>query len=72
MAVELDLGRADHRTIFADFGPYSIHTETIDEVDGESPLVLHDSGSSITIRCDSTTASEVQAVLANYDATYTV
>lgn len=71
MGVELDLSKATHRRIFVDFGPYSIHVETIDEVDAEPLLVLHDCGDSVTVCCHGPEeAVDVRSLLTKYQATY--
>lgn len=69
MAVELDLAKADHRQVFVDFGPYSIHAETIDDAGAEPAVILHDCGASVTVTADGPAAEVVRRIVTTHGAT---
>lgn len=69
MGVELNLA-GEQRRIAAIFGPYSIHCE-IDRRNGQAAVILHDSGTSVSVRtADDRESEAVQRLLADASASF--
>lgn len=66
MGIELDLGEAAHREVATEFAPYSIHA-LVGSEDGTG-LLLHDSGSAVTLVVRREETDAVQRMLASHGA----